>query len=124
MFGSCTDRVQCKDGIGNYKDMERAMKMTSILVGVLLIIGSFLGGQEWSDYKHSKLPAKTIVHDTKIEVDSKTTSKAEANAYAVTILKDGQMFKTLVISSAGTNIEVSVTSNKKESWKTNISKTN
>jgi hypothetical protein len=100
------------------------IKMVEILVGLLLIFGVWIGRGEYDERQYQKRPAKVIIHDTKIEVDSKTTSKAEANAYAVTILKDGEMFKTLVISSAGTNIEVSVTSNKKESWKTNTLKTN
>ena len=98
--------------------------MIEILVGIVLIFGVWIGRGEYDERQYQKRPAKVIIHDTKIEVDSKTTSKAEANAYAVHISKDGQMFKTLILSSAGTNIEVSVLSNKKESWKTNTSKTN
>jgi len=90
-----------------------------IIVLIALIPCAWIGGGFVEKKEQQKMPAKTIVHDTKVIVDSKTTSKAEANAYSVNIFKDGTMFKTLTISTAGTNIEVSVTSNKKETWKTN-----
>lgn len=97
------------------------MKMgTTIIVCTLIAIGSFFGGGEYRHWQDCKLPPKTIIYDTDIKVDSKTTSEANANAYSITVLKDGQMFKQLVISTrGGTNISVSVTSNKTVTIKTN-----
>jgi hypothetical protein len=101
------------------------MKMgTTIIVCTMIAIGSFLGGEQLAHYQDRQLPPKTIVHDTKVIVDSKTTSKATADAYAINIFKDGTMFKTFSFSSVGTNFEVSVISNKKEIWKTNNTITN
>lgn len=95
-----------------------------LIVAVVFGGGGFFGGIDYEKKEQQKIPPKVIIHETKVTVDSKTTSEANANAYNVTILKDGQMFKYLTISTVGTNFTVSVISNKKESWKTNDAPTN
>ena len=94
------------------------------LIWALSVAGTWIGSDAVTKNQLAKIPPKTIVHDTKVVVDSKTTSQADANAYSITILKDGQMFKQLTIATVGTNFTVSVTSNKKETWKTNNTATN
>ena len=87
--------------------------LTNILITFLMMVGSFIGGEQLAHYQDKNLPPKTVINDTRIKVDSKTTSEANANAYSITILKDGTMFKNLVISQkGGTNIQISVTSNR------------